>query len=60
MKKIVVNDTNVFIDLLDIGLLNEFFCLDWEIHTTDFVMYELRKEGQLETVGQYQATADCM
>ncbi|MCF0220637.1 MAG: hypothetical protein HUK14_12730, partial [Muribaculaceae bacterium] len=46
MKKIVVNDTNVFIDLLDVGLLDKFFALPWEIHTTDFVMLELLREGQ--------------
>ena len=54
MKKIVVNDTNVFIDLLDIGLLAEFFCLPWEIHTTDLVMLELLREGQKETVEVYE------
>lgn len=42
MKQIVVNDTNVFIDLLEVGLLDKFFLLSWEIHTTDFVMLELR------------------
>lgn len=45
MKKIVVNDTNVFIDLLVVGLLEQFFLLPWEVHTTDFVMQELLKEG---------------
>ena len=33
MKQIVVNDTNVFIDLHAIGLLEEFFHLPWEVHT---------------------------
>lgn len=54
MKKIVVNDTNVFIDLFNIGLLEEFFSLPWEIHTTDFVMLELQREGQKEKVAKYQ------
>ena len=54
MKKIVVNDTNVFIDLYEIGLLEDFFSLPWEVHTTDFVMLELQKEGQHETVARYQ------
>lgn len=58
MKKIVVNDTNVFIDLLDVGLLDEFFCLPWEIHTTDFVMLELLREGQKETVEVYETKGD--
>lgn len=54
MEKIVVNDTNVFIDLLDVGLLDKFFLLPWEIHTTDFVMLELHREGQKETVEAYK------
>lgn len=54
MKKIVVNDTNVFIDLLEVGLLDKFFCLPWEIHTTDLVMLELLREGQKETVEVYE------
>ena len=55
MKKIVVNDTNVFIDLYEVGLLEQFFSLPWEVHTTDFVMLELRREGQHETVAKYKA-----
>ena len=54
MQKIVVNDTNVFIDLLDIGLLNHFFQLSWEVHTTDFVMFELNREDQRDAVNIYQ------
>lgn len=54
MKKIVVNDTNVFIDLYEVGLLEEFFSLPWEVHTTDFVMLELLREGQQETVAKYK------
>ena len=54
MKKIVVNDTNVFIDLYEVGLLEGFFSLPWEVHTTDFVMLELQREGQHETVARYQ------
>jgi len=55
MKKIVVNDTNVFIDLHDVGLLKQFFDLPWEIHTTDLVMLELLREGQKDTVTTYES-----
>ena len=55
MKKIVVNDTNIFIDLYEVGLLEEFFSLPWEVHTTDFVMLELQREGQHDTVARYKA-----
>ena len=54
MEKIVVNDTNVFIDLYEVGLLEQFFSLPWDVHTTDFVMLELQKEGQHETVARYK------
>lgn len=54
MKKIVVNNTNVFIDLHDVGLLEQFFLLPWEVHTTDFVMRELLNEGQKGTVATYE------
>ena len=54
MKKIVVNDTNVFIDLYSVRLLEEFFSLPWEVHTTELVMLELVREGQSETVKQYK------
>ena len=55
MKKIVVNDTNIFIDLYEVGLLEEFFSLPWEVHTTNFVLLELQREGQHETIAQYKA-----
>ncbi|MBQ9287335.1 MAG: type II toxin-antitoxin system VapC family toxin [Bacteroidaceae bacterium] len=54
MKKVVVNDTNVFIDLFSVGLLEEFFSLPWEVHTTEFVLLELSREGQSETVRKYK------
>ncbi len=50
MKQIVVNDTNVFIDLHAVGLLEEFFHLPWEVHTTDFVLLELKREDQRNAV----------
>jgi rRNA-processing protein FCF1 len=50
MKQIVVNDTNIFIDLYKVGLLDAFFHLPWEVRTTDFVMLELQREDQRDTV----------
>lgn len=54
MKKIVVNDTKVLIDLIDIGLLDEFFYLPWEVHTTEFVLSELSKEGLRDYIYIYK------
>ena len=54
MEKIVVNDTNIFIDLFNVDLLDEFFSIPWEVHTTRFVMLELQREGQQAKVSAYQ------
>lgn len=48
MKSIVVSDTNIFIDLWKVDLLEVFFELPLEIHTTDFVINEFTK-GDLKT-----------
>jgi rRNA-processing protein FCF1 len=44
--KIAVTDANIFIDLFDIGLIDTFFNLNLEIHTTEAVFYELYLEQQ--------------
>ena len=44
--KIVVTDACIFIDLHDLGLINSFFSLDFDIHTTSAVLYELYSEQQ--------------
>lgn len=42
--KLVVTDTSVFIDLIDMGVLAPFFALGFEVHTTAFVVDELNAE----------------
>lgn len=54
MDTIVVNDTNVFIDLYSIDLLDTFFELPHRIHTTDFVMAELVDEEQSKKVEAFK------
>lgn len=54
MEKIVVSDTNIFIDLISIDLLDGFFCLPWEIHTTDLVMKELKDSSQKGVVDAFR------
>lgn len=49
-ERIVVSDTNIFIDLFSVGLLNEFFALDIDVHTTDFVVNELVMAEQRNAV----------
>lgn len=40
--KILVNDTNILIDLHSVGLLEEMCRLPYEIHTVDFVWRKLQ------------------
>ena len=44
--KILVNDTNIFIDLHSVGLLKEMCRLPYEIHTVDFVVAEIADADQ--------------
>ena len=44
--KIAVTDANIFIDLFDVGLMDSFFNMDLEIHTTEAVFHELYSEQQ--------------
>lgn len=44
--KILVNDTNIFIDLHSVGLLQAMCLLPYEIHTVDFVVAEITDESQ--------------
>lgn len=53
MDIIVVNDTNIFIDLISVDLLNDFFRLPIGIHTTDFVLNELTDKSQSDAVQRH-------
>lgn len=44
--EIIVNDTNIFIDMFDIGLLESMCELPCKIHTVDFVAAELTDSNQ--------------
>lgn len=44
--RLVVTDTNVFIDLMNVDALTAFFALAFEVHTTDFVVNELDLDQQ--------------
>lgn len=54
MEKIVVSDTNIFIDLISVNLLDGFFNLPWEIHTTDMIMKELKDSNQKAVVDAFR------
>lgn len=47
MKKIVLNDTNIIIDLMSINMFDSLIRLPWEVHITDMVKTELEHEDQI-------------
>lgn len=51
--KLIVTDTNVFFDLMSIEVLPDFFELDYEICTTDFVVNEIIRIDQLEQIQNF-------
>ena len=54
MERVVVSDTNIFIDLIKLGALGDMFLLPWEIYTTDFVISELEDPKQRDIVLGFQ------
>ena len=55
MRQIVISDTNIFIDLFDANLIDAFFALPFEIHTTTYILDELLKMEQREATERYIA-----
>ena len=51
--EIIVNDTNIFIDLYSCNLLDDFFKLPYNVHTTDFVISELKQAEQQKAVTEF-------
>lgn len=50
--EIVINDTNIFLDLYDLGLLDTFFRLPIRVHTVDFVVNEINRPNQAQAIQQ--------
>ena len=46
--KLAVTDANIFIDLIQLGLLDLLFKVDLQIYTTHEVVQELNSTQQLE------------
>ncbi len=51
--RIIITDTNVFFDMMDIEVLPDFFGLDFEICTTDFVVDEIKHYEQAEQIQNF-------
>ena len=47
---LIITDTNIFFDIISIGALPEFFSLDYEICTTEFVIEEIKESDQKEAI----------
>lgn len=52
--QIVVTDANIFIDLLEVQAIAEFFALPFEICTTDFVYAEIVEEKHRELLEAFK------
>lgn len=48
--KIIVNDANILIDLVDLKILPYFFQLDFEFHTSALILDELFEGQRTELV----------
>ena len=48
--KLIITDSSVFFDIIKIQALPEFFALDFEICTTDFVKEEILESEQREQI----------
>lgn len=63
-RQLLVADTNVFLDLLNINAFDLFFDLDFTICTTDLVVYEikniLQKEKMLHYIEQRRLEIICL
>ena len=55
-QRIVISDTNIFIDLVDAGMIDSFFALPFEIHTTTYIIEELLKMEQRAAIENHIAT----
>lgn len=49
----VVNDTNIFFDLIYSDLLEEFFLLDLTVYTTDLIISEIEDPNQKDLVQNF-------
>lgn len=47
---LLISDANIFMDLYDAGIIEKLFLLPCEIHTTDFIIHELRNPDLSNTL----------
>jgi hypothetical protein len=52
-NKILIKDSCILFDMLDLGLLDQFFLLEFKVFTTSLVISEINNEKQLSCVNPY-------
>jgi hypothetical protein len=51
--RVVVNDANILIDLIDVDLFDLFFKLKFEMNIADSVVNEFENEGDLKRIKKF-------
>jgi len=54
--KLIITDSSMFFDIIKIQALPEFFALDFEICTTDFVKGEILESEQREQIEMFMGS----
>lgn len=57
-EKLIVSDTNIFIDLISINVLDKLFLLPCDICTTDFVVNEIKWPNQRVEIDKHIITKE--
>ena len=57
-EKLIISDTNIFIDLISINVLDKLFLLPCDIYTTDFVVNEIKWPNQRAKIDKHIITKD--
>ena len=57
-EKLIISDTNIFIDLISINVLDKLFLLPCDICTTDFVINEIRWPNQRAEIDKHIITKE--
>ncbi|MCR4579058.1 MAG: hypothetical protein K5681_01795 [Treponema sp.] len=55
-EKLVISDTNIFLDLISVDLLEAFFSLPCDFFTTDFVISEIIQPMQISALERFIKT----
>jgi len=57
---VVVNDANILIDLIKLQLVEAFFNIDWEFHSTNLIIENELYDEQKEQLQPYIETVNSL